>query len=147
VEDWYQEAKAAAKAKAMEKALGLIQHAIRLDPQRGEFHALLGKLLDETGGDNRAMVHALEAALRLNPKDVESSILLAQVFQSLGMHARASRLWNVVRNLEPNHPIFSPAPSPSTKRKAGGDGPGMGEQLSALVAEAKETMSRLFKRG
>jgi len=60
-------------------------------------------------GDKRIQVRALENALRLNPKDVDSAILLAETFQTLGMHARATRLWEVVRHLRPNHPVFAPA--------------------------------------
>jgi tetratricopeptide (TPR) repeat protein len=149
VEEWFKDAKAAADAKAPEKALGLIQYAIRLDPERAEFHALLGKLLDETQGDKRALVRALETALRLNPKDVDSTILLAQTFQSLGMHARASRLWNIVHNLAPNHPIFSPvaAPDAKGKQKSGEKPVGLGEQWATLVAEAKLAVNRFLKRG
>ncbi len=43
------------------------------------------------------------------PRTWNPTILLATTFQNLGMHARASRLWNIVHNLAPNHPIFSPA--------------------------------------
>jgi len=146
-EEWFKDAKAAAEAKAPERALGLIQYAIRLDGERAEYHALHGRLLNTTKGDKRTQVRALETALKLDPKDVESSILLAETFQTLGMHARASRLWNVVHNLAPNHPIFSPV-----KPAAGGKGknnekPGMGEQFTALVANAKEAINRILKRG
>jgi len=146
-EEWFKDAKAAAEAKAPERALGLIQYAIRLDSERAEYHALHGRLLNTTKGDKRTQVRALETALKLDPKDVESNILLAETFQALGMHARASRLWNVVRNLAPNHPIFSPV-----KPAAGGKGknnekPGMGEQFATLVANAKEAINRILKRG
>ena len=145
-EEWYKDAKAAADAKAPERALGLIQYAIRLDSEHAEFHALHAKLLDLTRGDKRAQVRALETALRLNPKDVDSNILLAETFQALGMHARASRLWNVVHNLAPNHPIFSPVKAADGKAKSG-EKPGLGEQWTALVANTKETVNRLLKRG
>jgi hypothetical protein len=145
-EEWFKDAKAAADAKAPERALGLIQYAIRLDGEHAEFHALHAKLLGATKGDKRTLVRALETALRLNPKDVDSTILLAETFQSLGMHARASRLWNVVHNLAPNHPIFSPVKAADGKPKSG-EKPGLGEQWTALVANARETVNRLLKRG
>ena len=63
--------------------MSLIQYAIRLDGERAEFHALLGKLLSDTNGDKRTLVRALETALRINPKDVESTILLAETFQRI----------------------------------------------------------------
>jgi tetratricopeptide (TPR) repeat protein len=145
-QDWFREAKAALEAKSPEKALGLIQYAIRLEGDHAEFHALHAKLLDVTKGDKRTLVRALETTLKMDPKDVESTILLAQTFQSLGMHARASRLWGVVHNLAPNHAIFSPAGTHGgggKKEKA----PGLGEQWTSLVANAKEAVGRIFKRG
>jgi cytochrome c-type biogenesis protein CcmH/NrfG len=148
-DEWFQDAKAATENKAYDRALGLIQYAIRLDGERAEFHALYGKLLDLTNGDKRMLVRALETALRLNAKDVDSTILLAQTFQTLGMHARASRLWTVAHNLAPGHAIFS---SPGKKSEAKGgkameQAPGLGGQLAVLVAEAREAINRFFKRG
>jgi len=117
-----------------------------LDSEHAEFHALHAKLLGLTKGDKRAQVRALETALRLNPKDVDSTILLAETFQSLGMHARASRLWHVVHNLAPNHPIFSPVATTGKKGK-NNEKPGLGEQFNSLVANAKEAINRILKRG
>jgi len=145
-EEWFKDAKASADAKAPERALGLIQYAIRLDSEHAEFHALHARLLETTKGDKRTQVRALETALRLNPKDVDSTILLAETFQALGMHARASRLWNVVHNLAPNHPIFSPVKVSGKKGKSS-EKPSLGEQWTALVANTKETVNRLLKRG
>lgn len=145
-EEWFKDAKAAADAKAPERALGLIQYAIRLDNEHAEFHALHGKMLAATKGDKRNLVRALETALKLDPKDVESTILLAETFQTLGMHARASRLWNVVHNLAPNHPIFSPVGASGGKAK-NNEKPGLGEQWTTLVANAKEAINRILKRG
>jgi tetratricopeptide (TPR) repeat protein len=148
VDEWYQDAKAAAEHRLLEKALSLIQYAIRLDGERAEFHALLGKLLYDTNGDKRALVRALETALRINPKDVESAILLAETFQALGMHARASRLWSTVHNLAPNHAVFSPVAAQGGGKPAKNrDTPSLREQLSSLVAEAKLALDRIFKRG
>ena len=146
-DEWFKDAKAAADAKAPERALGLIQYAIRLDGEKSEFHALHARLLDTLKGDKRALVKALETALRLNPKDVDSTILLAETFQSLGMHARASRLWNVVHNLAPNHPIFSPVVQTPGRKGRNCEKPGLGEQFNTLVANAKEAIDRLLKRG
>ena len=149
-DDWFKDAQAALEAKAPERALGMIQYALRLDSERAEFHALHGKLLDLTNGDKRIQVKALETAVRLNARDVESTVLLAQTFQALGMHARASKLWNALRSMAPNHPIFSPAaakPKPKEKKQGGESSPGMGEQFSALVANVAAAVSRIFKRG
>jgi hypothetical protein len=146
-EEWFKDAKSAAEAKAPERALGLIQYAIRLDGGHAEFHALHAKLLNTTKGDKRTLVRSLETALKLDPRDVDSTILLAETFQSLGMHARASRLWNVVHNLAPNHAIFSPLGANAAAKGKNNEKPGMGEQFASLVANAKEAFNRIFKRG
>jgi tetratricopeptide (TPR) repeat protein len=142
-QEWYKDAKAAYDAKAPERGLSLVQYAIRLDSEHAEFHALHARLLDAVRGDKRIQVRALENALRLNPKDVDSAILLAETFQALGMHARATRLWEVVRHLRPNHPVFAPAVGKGRK----GERPGLGEQWSVLVATAKDAIQRMLKRG
>jgi tetratricopeptide (TPR) repeat protein len=84
----------------------LIQYAIRKDQERPEFHALHAQALDRVGGNSRDLVKALETAVRLNRKDIDSTIRLAEVYQSLGMQTRATRLWEAAFNLNPNHPIF-----------------------------------------
>ena len=147
VDEWFKDALATVENKTPERGLALIQYAIRLDGERAEFHALYGKLLDLTKGDKRLLVRTLETALRLNPRDLDSTILLAQTFQTLGMHARASRLWSVVRNQAPNHPLFAAPKTQGAKDGTGDKNPGLGEQLSSLVTEAKETINRIFKRG
>jgi len=157
VDDWFNEAKAAFEAKSYERCLGLIQYAIRLDGERGEFHAMYGKVLEQTGGDKRLLVRTLETALRLNPKDVDTTILLAQTFQNLGMHARASRLWSVVHNLAPGHPVFTTGGKAAEakagkggkagKEKAASENPTMAEQWHALVEDLKDKVSKLLNRG
>ena len=144
-EDWFKDAKDAMDAKAPGRALALVLYALRLEGERAEFHALHGRILEATGSDDRAKVKALEQAIKLNPKDVDSMILLAQTFQQKGMHARASRLWENVRNLAPNHALFSPAGKKAPKAKE--QLQGMGEQFNALVAEARIALGKIFKRG
>lgn len=148
-EDWFKDAKTAYDGKAHGRALALILYALRMEPERGEYHAFHGKILDVTSGDARTKVRALETAIRLNPKDVDSMIILASTFQNLGMQARATRLWETVRNQAPNHAIFN-----QPVKGSGGKGPkakeqiqGLGEQVSALVAEARLALGKLFKRG
>lgn len=149
-DDWYADAKGAHDGKAHGRALALILYALRMDAERPEFHALHGKILDATGTDDRAKVKALETAIRLNPKDVESTILLAQTFQNLGMQARATRLWEVVHNLAPDHAIFrqaSKAKGAGKKSKAKEGAQTLGEQWETLVAEARITWAKLFRKG
>lgn len=154
-EEWYKEAKAAADAKQPEKALGLVQYALRLGGDRAEFHALYGRLLDATGGDKRLQVRALETALKLNPKDVDSTLLLAQTFEGLGMHARAGRLWTLASQLAPNHPQLPgkgatarPAkPQPPKARAGNRPPPPPAGAWQSLVNGIQDAVNRLLKKG
>jgi curved DNA-binding protein CbpA len=149
-EDWYQDAKGAHEGKAHGRALALILYALRMEPERAEFHALHGRILDASGNDDRTKVKALETAIRLDPKDVESTILLAQTFQNLGMQARATRLWEVVHNLAPNHAVFkqaAKAKAADSNRKAKDLAPGLAEQWENLVAEVKVFWAKHFRKG
>jgi len=99
---------------------------------------LLAQILDATGGDKRALVNALENATRLNPKDVNSLIRLADVFQALGMQAKAVRVRESAKLMAPHHKAFrTAAPKPPPP---GSGGEGILGQLSALIG-------RLLKRG
>ena len=142
--EFFREAKAAVAARNLPLALRLVESAIRLDGEQAEFHALQASLLEETHGDRRMLIRALESAIRLNPGDVSCTVRLALACQALGMHSKATRLWNVVQKLAPNHPVF---------RSALGAGGGneralrSGGPLVALVASARGMVQRLFKRG
>jgi hypothetical protein len=53
----------------------------------------------------------------------------------------------VVHNLAPNHPIFSPVATTPGKKGKNNEKPGLGEQFNSLVANAKEAINRILKRG
>jgi tetratricopeptide (TPR) repeat protein len=143
-DDWFRKAKLCCDAHNHHEATAHLQRAINLDPNRAEVHALLGQALERTKGDRRAQVKALEAAIRLDPKDVESHILLANTLQVLGMQSRASRLWLVVNNLAPNHPIFATSKTKITPKE---QVQGLGDQFRSLVADVQIALERMFKRG
>ncbi|MBP1626111.1 MAG: heat shock protein DnaJ domain protein [Holophagaceae bacterium] len=115
-EDWFNEAKVSFEHGDPAKAFGYLHFAIKMDGNQAEFHALLARAIAATSGDKKAESKALEAAIRLNPKDVDSTIRLAELFQAVGMNARATKLWEVAHRLAPGHPVFAKAPS----AKAGG---------------------------
>jgi curved DNA-binding protein CbpA len=144
--DWYKEASIAFDSQDYDRALGLIQYCIRMDPEKAEHQVLLAKVLDIGGGDKKALVRALENAIRLNPKDVDSTIRLAEVFQSVGMYARATKLWEVARNLAPNHRYFV-IEKKKAAAKAAEQVQGLGEQFVVLKEQGKALINRWFKRG
>jgi len=103
-EDWADMAKAAFDEGKTDQARALIHYAIRLDDQKSKYHALMATILEKEGGDLRAVVKSLEAAVRLAPGEVENHIRLAGHFQTLGMAARAQRHLQAAREISPNHP-------------------------------------------
>lgn len=146
--DWYEEAKQAFESREYEKALGLIQYCIRMDAEKAEHHILFAKVLDAGGGDKKALVRALETAIRINPKDADSTIRLAEVFQAVGMHARATKLWETARYLAPNHKYFiAEQKKATTKARTAEQIQGLGEQFAVLKEKGKALLNRWLKRG
>lgn len=121
-EDWATMAKQAFDEGRVDQARALIHYAIRLDECKPKYHALLATILEREGGDPRAVVKALEATVRLAPKDVDSHIRLALLFQSLGMAARAQRHLKIAREITPNHPKLRQFASKGSKPPAPGAG-------------------------
>jgi curved DNA-binding protein CbpA len=141
-EDWYTEAKAAFDRKEYDRALGLSQYSLRMDSEKADYHLLVGKSLEAMNGDKKAIVKAYENVIRLNPKDVDALIRLAEIFQSLGMHVRATRLWERARHMAPDHKVFHR----EQKNKAA-QIQGFSEQLHDLLDQGKALFQRLFHRG
>lgn len=144
--DWYQEAKDAFDKQDYDRALGLIQYCVRLESEKAEHQVLLAKVLDLGNGDTKALVKALETAIRLNPKDVDSTIRLAEICQTVGMHVRATRLWETARQLAPNHKYFV-VEQKKAAAKAADQLQTLGGQFNVLMEQGKSLMNRLFKRG
>lgn len=140
VEDWYQDAKEAMAAKDYSRAMGLVHYTIRLDPNHPEAYGLLAQLIEATHGDKRTLVKALENAIRLKPKDVESMIRLADTFQELGMQAKATRLREEAFKIAPTHKLFRKPAAPKTQAK--GSVPEGG-----LVAQFQELLGRFLRKG
>ena len=146
-EDWSAMAREAFNDGKTDQARALIYYAIRMDGTKAPYHALLAAILEQEGGDARAVVKALETAVRLDPKDVESHIKLSGHFQNLGMAARSQRHLQLARELAPNHPkLRQRRVPPSQPAKAGKKG-----QASApppgLIDQLKDLWGRLTGRG
>lgn len=145
VQDWFNKAKASFERKNPQEALGFIQYALKLENEKYDFHALHAKILDTLGTDKRGLVGALEQCLRLNPKDVDSAIKLAETYQGIGMYARATRYWEWAANLAPDHPYFVKQKA-SAKEKAQEAAEGLGGQFRLWVDQAKGALSKLTKK-
>jgi len=126
-EDWAAMARTAFDEGKTDQARALIHYAIRLDGQQFKYHTLLASILEQDGGDLRAAVKALETAVRLAPKDVETHLRLAQHFQTLGLTARAQGHLQLAREIAPNHPKLRQF----EKRARGNASAGAGEKKGA----------------
>ena len=144
--DWYGQAKRAYESKRYEQALSFIQYAVSLDKDKYDYHQLQAKILDESEGDKRALVGALENCLRLNNRDADSAIRLAEIYQSMGMYARATRYWEWARNLRPDHPFFEKQQS-SAKDSALEAAEGISGQVRLLFDSAKGAFGKLTGKG
>lgn len=142
-EDWAAMAKEAFEAGRLDQAQALIQYAIRLDETKPQYHAMLATYLEQGGGDLRAAVKALETAVRLAPRDVESHMRLAGHFQALGMAARAQRHLQAAHEIAPNHPKFRQAPPKGGKGAKAPQVPGHKGKAQAAPASPGSLMDQL----
>jgi len=138
-EDWFSDAKAAFDQRNPAKALGLVHFAIKMDATKAEYHVLMAHAVALTTQDKKAESKALETAIRLNPKDVDSTIRLAELFQSVGMHTRATTLWQTARRISPDHPLFSKVGASKESRDLKG-------QWANLVGQIKIWLDGLKSR-
>ena len=153
-EDWAAMAKAAFEEGKNDQARALIYYAIRLDEEKAAYHALLASILEKEGSDPRAVVKALEMAVKYAPKDVESHIRLAERFQNLGMAARAQRHLKVARELSPNHPKLRAHDKLAAKAQAGAKAKGAPGKKGTpavspkgLLDQLKDVWARLTGKG
>ncbi|HEX4844624.1 MAG TPA: DnaJ domain-containing protein [Geothrix sp.] len=153
-EDWAAMAKEAYDEGRVEQARALIHYAIRLDETKAHYHALLATILEREGEDLRAVVKALETAVRIAPRDVDSHLRLATHFQTLGMAARAQRHLQAAQEIAPNHPkLRQPVPkggkgaknAPAAGRKGKSPAVPVGQQ--SLVDQLKDLWGRLTGKG
>ncbi len=141
IEDWFAEAKSAFNSKDMTRAQSLIAYALRQEPEKVDYHLLYAQILDRPGGDVRKLVQTLETILRLNPKEVNTAVRLAGLYQSLGLNTKATRMWDTVRRLDPGHPVFNE----DSQKAARPQFQNLGEQFAALIEDAKGFF-RQFKK-
>lgn len=139
--DWFEDAKRELESGDPGRALGLVQYAIRLDSQVAEFHVFLAQLMEQQGRDRRLVVKSYETAHQLNPKDVEVALKLGELFQGLGMQARAQRMFQVAQELAPNHKYFRQAAraAEASKQK-------LAEAPSGMMDQVKSLWNRLARK-
>ncbi|MBL0209367.1 MAG: DnaJ domain-containing protein [Holophagaceae bacterium] len=127
-------------------ALENVAEAIKQDPEQYENYALQVKILDAMDGDKRSLVQALEHCLRLDKKDADSAIHIAQIYQSMGMQTRATRYWEWAFNLAPKHPFFEQQ-EVGAKGKLLEKADDIKGSITGLMEEAKGIFGRFGKKG
>lgn len=144
-DDWFAEAKEAHASGDRDRALGLVQYALRLDSGKVEFFMLLAKLLDEGQADLRTRIKAHENVHQMVPKDPDTLVSLAELYDAVGMEARSRRMWDLARSAAPGHRAVkarqraqaAPRPKPAAAAKAG---------APSLVEQFRELLARFTKR-
>ena len=142
----FAKAKTAFENGQHQSALDSITEAIRLDPEKYENYALQVKIMDAMDGDKRSLVQALEHCLRLDKKDADSAIHVAQVYQSMGMQTRATRYWEWAYNLAPKHPFFDQQET-GAKGKILEKADDIKGSIHGLIEDAKGIFGRFGKKG
>ena len=146
-DDWFQDSMKAFRDLDVERALGLVQFAIRQDPNKVDYHLFQAKLLETKGSDRRAVIKSYEAALNLQPKNVETMLRLAEHFQATGMQARAAVLIQKAKEISPNHKLLKrmgfTSTSPKEEKGTGLDSRG----LKDLGQQAKTLFNKILRRG
>ncbi len=146
-DDWYQDSMKAFHDLDVERAIGLVQFAIRQDPNKADYHLFQAKLLETKGSDRRAVIKSYEAALNLQPKNVETMLRLAEHFQATGMQARAAVLIQKAREISPNHKLLKKMGFASTQAKEEkGKDPDI-KGLKDLGQQAKTLFNKILRRG
>lgn len=129
-----------------QSALDSITEVIRLDPDTYENYVLQVKILDAMEGDKRILVQALEHCLRLNKKDADAAIHIAQIYQGMGMQTRATRYWEWAYNLEPKHPFFEQQAT-GAKGKLLDTADDIKGSINNLMSDAKGLFGRFGRKG
>ncbi len=146
-DDWFQDSMRAFKDLDTERAQGLVQFAIRQDPNKADYHLFLAKLLETKGGDRRIVIKCYETALKLQPKDVETMLRLAEHFQSIGMQARAMALIQKAREIAPNHKLLRKM---GMTQSSAPEGKNKGQEVKSLKdlgEQAKALFNKILRRG
>lgn len=144
-DDWFAEATQAHGSGDRDRALGLVQYALRLDATKVEYFMLLAKLLDEGQADVRTRIKAHENVHRMVPKDPDTLVNLAELYETVGMEARAKRMWDMARSVAPGHRAVKARQRTQAPPRMKAASPPSGG-LPSLVDQFKELLARFTKR-
>lgn len=130
-------------------ALQCLERATRLNPNRADYLAQLARALSQASQPTEAIAVA-DRALELDPADPVSCDTLGVVYSQANVHAKASRMFRKVVELQPSHPGYRF--NYATSLIVAGDVAGAEEQLHACLAldprfwKANLTLAHLRKQ-
>ena len=88
-ENQFKEALAALELGQRKVALGLFASAARTSPNESRYRAYYGQLLAENEHTRRAAEAEFQAAIKLDPKNADYRVMLAELYRDLGLKLRA----------------------------------------------------------
>lgn len=142
-DDWIEEARKELEQGNLERAFGLAQYAIRLDGQKAAYHLFMAKMLEQMGRDRRAIIRTYETAFQLNPKDADTALKLAELFQATGMQARAQGMIQAAQKVAPNHKYFKQA----ARAAEAAQGAVQDAAPGGVMDQVKSLWNRLARKG
>jgi tetratricopeptide (TPR) repeat protein len=90
-----------------DRALGYVNYAIGLDPEQREFYQLKAAIINDSPGSStgtvRALVAVLEKMIRLDPREIDAILQLAELYEAMKMPTKAARYWQMARAIDPSH--------------------------------------------
>ena len=87
------------------EAVQVLKDAVRLEPDRANYHKLLAKALSENPKWRRQAAEHFQRAIKLEPFDLESYLGLGLVFEASGMSSRARKYFEEVLTLDPDNKL------------------------------------------
>ncbi len=90
-----------------DRALGYVNYAIGLDPEQREFYRLKASIINDSPGSStgtvRALVAVLEKMIRLDPREIEAILQLAELYEAMKMPTKAGKYWQMAKAIDPSH--------------------------------------------
>jgi tetratricopeptide (TPR) repeat protein len=112
----FKRAKASYYKCEYDRALGYVNYAIGLDPEQREFYKLKASILNDSPGSStgsvRALVAVLEKMIRLDPREIDALLQLAELYEAMKMPNKAAKYWQMARTIDPSHSKLAHNSSP-----------------------------------
>ena len=87
------------------EAIGSLNEALRLDPDNGKYHRLLGQLLAQNPSCAKASQQHFQRAIEIDPYDTNAYLGLADLFEEAGLAVRARKVYEKVITIEPENEV------------------------------------------